>query len=668
MPNSKVLDSASTTEDPLKPSFSALLIKRGITGIFFLGMALLVAQVVPSIEIAWVCGALLLTIYLFAFEIVAIDVAAVLIMVLLGLSSLLAPLMGLSQGLVDTSRLFSGFSSNAVISIIAVMIIGAGLDRTGLMNKVASGILKVGGSTETRVIPIISSTVGIISSFMQNVGAAALFIPVVSRISSRTGLPISRLLMPMGFCAILGGTVTMIGSSPLILLNDLMLTSNLALPPEQQMEAWSLFSVTPVGLVLLATGILYFVIAGRMVLPSTNNDNEPVHTDTMSYFKDTYGLEYGISEIRVPANSSLAGSTLHEIERPYKVRVIAALLPSQSLRIGPNELDRTTGIEGNTILGVIGSAEALTNFVEHFQLEQREELESFAETLSVTNAGITEVLIPPGSDLIGKSAMDIRLRNRYGLAMVGLHRAGETFREGQGVRDIEYQAGDTLVCHTTWNSLARIQNDRDFVVMDNDFPHEDLRPEKLAWALLFFATALGMVLFTDIRLSIALLTGAIGMVLSGVLSIDEAYDAVSWKTVFLLASLIPLGLAVENSGTAAWIAGQTLSVLEGVPIWGLQLAIAILATFFTLVMSNVGATVLLVPLAVNIAIGAGANPAVFALTVALATSNSFLIPTHQVNALIMGPGGYRVPDFMRAGGVMTVLFLAVLIPMMNLVF
>ena len=158
------------------------------------------------------------------------------------------------------------------------------------------------------------------------------------------------------------------------------------------------------------------------------------------------------------------------------------------------------------------------------------------------------------------------------------------------------------------------------------------------------------------------------MILSGVLRIEEAYQSIGWQSVFLLASLIPLGLAVEVTGTAAWIAQQTLTLLGDVPLWVLQAALAALATIFTLLMSNVGATVLLVPLAINIAIGVGANPAVFALTVALATSNSFLIPTHQVNALIMGPGGYHVKDFVRAGGVMTVLFLVVVIGMLNLVF
>ena len=158
------------------------------------------------------------------------------------------------------------------------------------------------------------------------------------------------------------------------------------------------------------------------------------------------------------------------------------------------------------------------------------------------------------------------------------------------------------------------------------------------------------------------------MILTGVLDIDEAYEAVSWTTVFLLASLIPLGMAVQSTGTAEWIAHQILSLLDGWPLWALQTGVAVLATIFTLVMSNVGATVLLVPLAVSIAVAAGGDPAIFALTVAISTSNSFLIPTHQVNALIMGPAGYKVIDFVKSGGIMTILFLIVSMTMMNVVF
>ena len=225
-----------------------------------------------------------------------------------------------------------------------------------------------------------------------------------------------------------------------------------------------------------------------------------------------------------------------------------------------------------------------------------------------------------------------------------------------------------MVVHVTWEALTRITKDRNFVVVTSDFPQEEVRPQKVGWALFFFAVAFGLILLTDIRLSLGLLIGAIGMIVTKVLSIDEAYSAVSWNTVFLLASLLPLGQAVQSTGTAEWLAFQVLLLLEGWPVWSLQAVIALLATVFTLVMSNVGATVLLVPLAVSIALATGGDPAIFALTVAISTSNSFLIPTHQVNALIMGPARYRVADFMRAGGGMTLLFLLVSISMMNLIY
>jgi di/tricarboxylate transporter len=643
--------------------------KQLIAAAIFSFLAIYLSTVVPTVEIAWVSAILVLTIYLFAFEIVGVDVAAATVMVLLGLTSLLAPLMGIEQGLVDNKHLFDGFSSNAVISIIAVMIIGAGLDKTGIMSKVAAFILKIGGTTEKRIIPIISATVGFISSFMQNVGAAALFLPVVSRISARSGLPMSRLLMPMGFTAILGGTMTMVGSSPLILLNDLILTSNKALPPEQQMDTWGLFSVTPVGIALISTGILYFVLAGRYVLPKTISESSTVGSDSMAYFKDVYGIDYAINEVVVKDGSDLVDKKLDDVETTYRVRIIASKQSGDLVRFGPGTIARDTEFRPGMVLGVVANPHDLSHFVQKYNLKRRRALRTFTESLSSNKSGIAEVVIPPGSSLIGKSARDVWMRKTYGLALIGLHRNGETMREGDDIRNMPFQAGDTLVVHTAWNALERIENNRDFVVVTTEYPHEEeMRPNKIWPAAIFFGIALFMVLFTDIRLSVALLTGAMGMVLTGVLNIEEAYEAVSWKTVFLLASLIPLGLAVETSGTAKWIAEQVLSVVGSMPIWVIQTSIAALATFFTLVMSNVGATVLLVPLAVNIAIGAGANPAVFALTVAIATSNSFLIPTHQVNALIMGPAGYRVTDFMKAGGVMTLLFLVVMILMMNLVF
>jgi di/tricarboxylate transporter len=475
--------------------------------------------------------------------------------------------------------------------------------------------------------------------------------------------------MPMGFCAILGGTITMVGSSPLILLNDLIRTSNSTLPEGvEPMRTFDLFDVTPIGLALLATGILYFVLAGRLVLPSRGTDRIEAK-DPAEYFGETYGFsDFSMHEVRVPTDSALIGTSVDDMERHWHVRVVA-VDKGDGVRLGGSGVDRSLGIEGNTLLGLLGAPDNFEAFVRETGVQVKPEVEVFADALAASKAGIAEIVIPPGSSLVGKSARDLWMRKVYGLSVLAIRRGDDTLTyETGGVRDLPFKPGDTLVVHTAWTDLTRLEKNRDFVVVTTEYPHEELRPHKVPVALLFFGITLSMVLFTDLMLSVALLTGAVGMVLSGVLSMDEAYDAVSWKTVFLLASLIPLGLAVESSGTAAWIASETLTALGDVPIWVIQAALAVLATFFTLVMSNVGATVLLVPLAVNMALGAGANPAIFALTVAIATSNSFLIPTHQVNALIMGPGGYRVPDYMRAGGVMTVLFLVVSLAMLNLVF
>ncbi len=609
-------------------------------------------------EMIAVLAVLALTVYLFAFEIVRVDVAAILIMVLLGLSSVIPGY----DGLVPIAHLFDGFSSNAVISIIAVMIIGAGLDKTGVLSQLAGKILRIGGRTEARVITIVSATVGLISSFMQNIGAAALFLPVVSRISRRTDIPLSRLLMPMGFCAILGGTVTMIGSSPLILLNDLILTSNKALPGGvPPMEPFSLFSVTPIGIVMVTGGILYFVLLGRRVLPAADVKTRDAST-TMRYFRDVYGIEGEVYELRVTPQSPLADTVLGDIESRGREGWIIGIRTGDYLSVSPSgDMEIRSGSD----IAVMGPYETVARFAKTYALEIKPGMDSFGEMLSATSAGIVEVVIPPDSAVIGKTLRQLEFRKRYRATALALYRIDKVIDEG--LADLPFQAGDTMVLHSRWSDLVPIAQSNDFAIV-TDFPREDARPDKLKYAALFFAATLGLVLFTDLRLSAALMVGAVGMIISGVIRIEEAYRAIGWQSVFLLASLIPLGLAVETTNTAAWVAQQTLLLLGGVPVWVLQAAMAVLATVFTLLMSNVGATVLLVPLAVNIAIGAGADPALFALTVALATSNSFLIPTHQVNALIMGPGGYRVVDFMRAGGIMTILFLVLMLTMINLVF
>jgi len=598
-----------------------------------------------------VLGILGFTIILFAFEVVRVDVAAISIMVLLGLS-----------GLVPSEQLFNGFASNAVISLIAVMILGAGLDRTGVMGQIAAWLLRVGGNTERRLQLLINSTLGVFGTFMQNTGVAALYMPVVSRIASRANIPLSRLLMPMGFCAILSGTLTMVASSPLILLNDLLTTSNRSLPQGvDTIQTFGLFSVTPVGIALMATGILYFAVLGKRVLPRVPTPSA-TPGGTKDYFADVYGIRGDMYELVVGVDSPLVGLTVGEAEASVDAPLILAMRSGDDSRLAPPADEM---IWTGTALGVMGPRDKVEAYAKANDLRLQPRLQNFGRLVNPARAGISEVVISPGSKLAGQTIGEVRMRKRYGLNVLAINRGDEIVRDD--IRDTRLRVGDSLVIHSTWRDLAAVAKDRDFVVV-TDIPKEEQRPHKVWHALVFFGVSIGMVLFTDFRVSIALLTGALGMVLTGVLSIDEAYQAVSWKTVFLLASLIPLGYAMESTGTAAWIAQFVLSHLGNVSVLTLQFVLAALATFFTLVMSNVGATVLLVPLGINLAIEVGGDPAVFAITVALATSNSFILPTHQVNALIMGPGGYRVRDFLRAGSLMTLIYIAVLVPMVNLIF
>jgi len=592
------------------------------------------------------------TVILFVTEVIRIDVAAILILVVLGLT-----------GLVPDTHLFEGFASNAVLSIIAVMILGAGLDRTGVMNKVAGVIMRIGGKSENTVIPVVSSTVGVISGFMQNVGATALFLPVMSRISGQTKIPLSRLLMPMGFCAILGGTITMVGSSPLILLNDLLETSNRSLPPGAEiLQPFSLFSVTPIGIFLLISGIIYFLILGRFLLPKGTNHDEISGQKSDDYFTETYGIHNTKKELVIGKNSPLIGKTIFELETLMGDHIKVLALNSEGHRkLSPS---RKHYLWSGDTIGVLGDATEIEEMINDYKLSSITGFKQFKHTFSQSNSGLSEAVIVPGSRFLGKKLSDFHFRQEFGITIIAISRGNEVFK-GEDMQTLTLHMGDTFVLFGGWRDQAGISKSRN-VALVGDVPNQQERPQKVPFALFFFALALGLVIFTDFKLSVALLTGAIGMIITGVIHIDEAYRAVSWKTVFLLACLIPLGYAMEHTGTAAWVAQQTIAGLGDVNQYIYQFAIAILATIFSLVMSNVGATVLLVPLAINIALETGGNPATYALIVALGTSNAFILPTHQVSALIMGPGGYKVNDFLKVGSLMSIIFIIVMLFAVNI--
>ena len=578
---------------------------------------------------------LVLAIFLFVSELIRVDVVGILMMVLL-------PLLGL----VEPEKAISGLSSNAVVSIIAVIIIGAGLDKTGVMNVLANQIIKLAGKSKTRIITLISGTVALISSFMQNIGAAALFLPAAVRISRRLHIPVSHILMPMGFCAILGGTITLVGSSPLILLNDLLALYDL--PP------FGLFSVTPIGLMLVASGILYFVLLGRFILPKVEKKDEEGKFIPPELAR-TYDRICGLYELHVPVN--FQRRTVEEIDARRKYQVTIVAVYHRKTRHKNFAPPREEFIEPSDDIAVIGCPETVERFAKDLGLILKDELEEFADDLSNVNAGLVEGIITPRSELVGRTLREVQFRKRYEVNPVALVRRGEVVYAG--FSDMKLMPGDALLLFGRWDKFLELKS-RNVFAFSTEIKGEIMRPEKAKWALFWFGVALFMIVVLNVKLSIALLTGALGMIITKVLSVDEAYQSVDWMTVFLLGGLLPLGIAFQETGTAEFLAKSIVSSMENLTPFTLYLLIALMTSFFTLVVSNVGATVLLVPLSVDMAMDIGADPRLAALVVGVSASNTFVIPTHQVNALIMRPGGYRTVDYVRAGGGMTVLFILVL--------
>jgi di/tricarboxylate transporter len=582
-----------------------------------------------------------LAIFLFIMEWIRVDMVAILMTISL-------PLLGL----VTPKEAFSGFSSNAVISIIAVIIIGAGLDKTGLINRVVNPIVKLAGNSSSRVILFMGATVAFISSFMQNIGAAALFLPAIKRVSKSMNISLSQLLMPIGFCAIIGGTVTLVGSSPLILLNDLIIPFDL--------EPFKLFDVTPIGLSLVGSGILYFILVGRFVLPSGKKEKETAQSKDLSSVSSYDEISQAF-EIKTPSDFGVFMDplTIRDVRENYTVNVVA-LSARDNIKIMSLTPEMEIGPEND--LAVFGQEKNVKKFARDYGLEVKTGLVIFKDDLAPAVSGVVEAVVAPRSDLINKTLRENHFWEQFQVNPLAISRADETFYTG--LSDIKLRSGDTIVLHGTWQRFNILQKQKNLIFTTP--VSEVLKPEKAFVAGFWLLVSLIMIIVFEIQLSVCLMTGAFGMILCRVLHIDEAYQAVDWRTVFLLAGLIPLGIATQKSGTAAWIANTVLSFIGDVPGVVLLATIGLLSTFFTLVVSNVGATVLLVPLVVNMAMAAGIDPRMAALVVGIATSNSFVLPTHQVNALYMGPGKYRTLDYIKAGGLMTILFLTVMIIVMYL--
>lgn len=599
----------------------------------------------------------LATVFLFIVEWVRVDVVAIGVMVLLPQIALL-----------NAKDTFRGLSSNAVVAIIGVMIISYALNRAGLVNRIIQPLLKYVGRSPHRLMVIFSSLIASISSVMQNTGAAVLFLPAIRLMAShRLKIPISRVLMPIGMAAILGGTMTMIGTSPLILLNSILPVG---------MPKFGFLELTPIGVALVIGGVLFLSTVGMVVLSKRSvgrSDPQGAATgNSGSSIMSSYPLVKGPFEIAVPETyqSGQGPQDVMGIRRRFLVNIVASAEANGTCEIAPLPY---TSIHPGFTLCAYGPEKAVKKFTRDYGLTLKDEPQCFKDTMfNPSLAGVVEGVVSPRSTLIGQSIKDIGFRQTFGVNPLAIHQNGRTYY--RQLADRPLQAGDTLLMHGTWEQFHGLQDHHQNFIIITPFEQEFHKPEKANRALGCFLVALFLMIlssfyfqkqpYNPIPLSVCLMVGAVGMVITRVITINEAYRAVDWRTVFLLGGLIPLGMAVDQTGTAQWLARGIVTGLGSFmsPLL-LLIILACLSCAFTMVISNVGACILLVPLGMSIATQIGVDPRVAAIVVGLGVSNSFLLPTHQVNVLYMGAGGYQTTDYIKIGGLLSLLYITILVTM-----
>lgn len=584
-------------------------------------------------EIIIVLAITALTIVMLVTEVVRIDVTAIITMLLLSWT-----------GILTSSEALSGFSSNAVVAMIAVMILGEGVAKTGMMSRFSKWLLKRLGSGKNSILGALSLSVGTLSGVIQNIGAAALFLPSIIDIARRMKMSASIFIMPVGFAAIIGGTLTMVGSGHLILTNDLLEAADLA--------PYGLFAVTGVGVALLVAAIIYFLFFGKYVLPQGETGGG-LKKSEQEELVEAFNLKKNIRYFRITEASPAAGMTVEEtgIWSRYDLNILA-LANGKLPDYAPW---RETVLHSGLVVALYGDGERIDQFANEYSLKEEEDYTLFEVLDDPEESGFAELIVPSRSDLVGQSIREFSLRRKHGVEPVMLFSKGERV-EGD-FSDKVIQTGDTFIIYGPWEHVRELEESEPFVVA-TPVKAEKKDPSKTWQAAGSFMLAI-ILAMSGFSISISFLTGALVMILSRVMSIQEAYRAIEWKVVFLLVGLIPLGIAMQNSGTAQFLAESVMSVVEGSHLIVLLFTVAILSTLFSLVMSNVGAVVVLAPLVVGIGTLAGVDPRPLVLLAAVNAGNSFVLPTHQVNALMMTAGGYKTRDYFKAGGGMTIVFLVV---------
>ncbi|NHN42797.1 SLC13 family permease [Halorubellus sp. JP-L1] len=546
----------------------------------------------------------------------------------------------------------SGFASSATITIVAMYILSAGIQKTGLVERLGVYLARFTNGSESRLLGATVGSTGVSAGIINNTPVVAVFIPMITGLAERSGISPSKLLLPLSYAAMLGGTLTLIGTSTNILASDLS--------RELLGQPLSMFEFTKLGVVVLAVGSLYLLTVGRRLTPA--------RIDPIADFTEEFGLEDHLTRLRVRESSPLTGLALADADAEIDVGADADLDILQLERGTETFLasgsDQT--VEAGDVLTVRANTQIATHVASQYDLQHQPraavtELELTAEDDAGT---LAEVVILPESRFVGETVLDTKLAELFETTTLAVRRGDALYRDGLDEREL--RSGDVLLLQTTPGAIEYLSERGDVVVTEaaeeplvsEDEPAEAIAPlsSHTPIAAGIMLAVIGVAALDVLPIVIAALGGVVAMVITDCIDTNEAYDAVSWNIIFLLAGVIPLGLAMQRTGGDEFIAAVLVQSASVLPV------IAVLALFYLLtgllanVITPVASVVLMIPIAVDTAERIGANGLAFLLAVMFAGSAAFMTPIgYQTNLMVYGPGGYRFTDYLRVGGPLQVL-------------
>ncbi|MGB7247582.1 MAG: SLC13 family permease [Phormidesmis sp.] len=578
-------------------------------------------------------GVTAIALVLFIVEIFPADITALGVMVALILLKQVTPQEGIA-----------GFSNPATITVMAMFILSAGVARTGVLQNASSWLLQWGGKRLDQQIMTLGLIVGPMSGLINNTAVVSVFLPIVEDFCQQHRISPSKLLMPLSFATVLGGMITVIGTSTSVLASGLS--------AELGLGEFSLFQFTALGVITFVIGLAYLAIVAPRLLPNRQVDDRGL--------SQRYGMKEYVSEVVITPRSSLVGQTLQssQLQRRFDVDVLELI--RNNTHFPQPFADKT--LEAGDILLARGGKQDLLKIRESEGLEILPDVQFGQKSWQGDvgeEEGIAEALVIANSNMIGSTLKDMRFRQRYNVTVLAIRRGQELLRDRMGRVPLRF--GDLLLVQGPKQSLVGIQTSRNLLLLEQR-DLETLRTGKANVALMIGLSVIVVAAVTDYPILVSALAGVVAMVLTGCLKPGELYQAVRWDVIFLLACLIPLGTAMQNSGATEWIASGLVQLGGDLSSYWLLTLLYVLTVLLTAVLSNNASVILLLPVGIQVANAVGINPFTVIFVITFAASNSFMTPIgYQTNTMVYAAGGYRFLDFLRVGGPLS-LIMAIITP------